>query len=200
MPARLLPCLGAGAAALLLALPGAAAAKTRTVDCTGSPQRCTATFPLGGLDTGDRLVARLTDTDLQLRAVTPSSARVQAAIGFSGFSMRLGGSVFVARLNVAGPVPAGGRVRFTFAVPPRMRYCGDFRFEIDSSPVRLADLQAHGLTCRAARRVARNCVSGIGPGRGWGALEVDRTVILRRRAQRVTFDLRNVNASCAPSG
>jgi len=200
MTVRTLSCLGAGAAALLLGLPAATAAKTRTADCTGGPQRCTATFPLAGLKTGDRLVARLSDTDLQLTAVLPSSPQVQAATGFGGFSMRLGGSEFVAKLIVAGPVPRGGRVTFRFAVPPRMRSCGDVRFSSGDATIRLRDVEARGLGCRPARRVARNCVSGVGPGPGWSALQVDRTVILRRRAQRVTFDLVNVNASCAPSG
>jgi hypothetical protein len=198
MTRRLLPLIGA--AAVLASLPATAAAKTRTVDCEGSAQRCTATFPLAGLKSGDRLVARLTDTDLQLRAVVPSSAKVQAAIGFGGFSMRLGGSEFVAKLVVAERPPAGARVRFRFAVPPRMRSCGNVRFASGDETIRLGDVQARGLRCRGARRIARNCVSGVGPGRGWEALQVDRSVILTRRDQRVTIDLLNVNASCAPSG
>jgi hypothetical protein len=189
-----------GAAAVLALLPATAAAKTRTVDCQGSSQRCTAVFPVAGLDSGDRLVARLTDTDLQLRAVVPSSPKVQAAIGFAGFSMRLGGSEFVARIVVAQRPPAGARVRFRFAVAPRMRSCGDVRFASGGATVRLSDVEARGLRCRSARRVARNCVSGIGPGAGWTPLQVDDTVILTRRAQRIAFDLVNVRASCAPSG
>jgi len=196
--ARLVPLLGA--AAVLVGLPASAAAKTRTVDCDGSPQQCTATFPLAGLKSGDRLVARLPDTDLQLRAVVPSSRAVQAAIGFQGFSMRLGGSLFVAKLVVAQRPPAGARVRFRFAVPPRMRACGDVRFRVAGATIRLGDLQTRGLGCRSARRVARRCVSGVGPGPRWRPLQVDRTVILTRRAQRIAFDLVNVNASCAPSG
>lgn len=199
MTARLLLPVAA-LAAVLATLPATAAAKTRTVDCDGSAQRCTATFPLAGLKTGDRLVARLTDTDLQLRAVVPSSRRVQAAVGFAGFSMRLGGSEFVANLVVAQRPPAGARVRFRFAVAPRMRSCGDVRFRAGGATIRLDDVQALRLACRSARRVARRCVSGIGPGPGWTPLQVDRTVILTRRAQRIAFDLVNVDASCAPSG
>jgi hypothetical protein len=200
MTARLLTCLGAVSVTALGALAPGAYAKTRTVDCTGSDQRCTASFPLSGLKTGDRLVARLTDTDLQLRAVTPSSPSLQQFYGFSSFSMRLGGSEFVARIIITERPPRRGRVQFSFAVPPRMRDCGDFRFGLDGSRIRLDDLEARGVSCARARRVARGCVDGTGPGSGWGALEVDDTVILQRRAQRVTFDLVDVKSSCAPSG
>ncbi|MEZ5123241.1 MAG: hypothetical protein R2736_16975 [Solirubrobacterales bacterium] len=138
--ARLVPLLGA--AAVLAGLPASAAAKTRTVDCDGSPQQCTATFPLAGLKSGDRLVARLPDTDLQLRAVVPSSRAVQAAIGFQGFSMRLGGSLFVAKLVVARRPPADARVSPS-ASPCRRACatCGDVR---SGSPVR----RSVSATCR----------------------------------------------------
>lgn len=200
MTARLLRCIGVAAAALLVALPAAALAASRTATCTGSTQRCSATFPLSGTKTGDRLVVRLPDTDLQLRSIVPSSPSLTSVYGFGGFSMRQGGSVFRAKLIVLDRIPAQASVSFTFAVPPRMRSCGDYSFEIDGSPIRLGDLEAHRVSCKAARRLANHCVSATGPGAGWTIFAVDRSITLQRRTQRVSFDLLNVNASCAPSG
>jgi hypothetical protein len=191
---------GAALATLLVALPATASAADHTVACRGSADRCTATFPLHGAHTGDRVVVQLTDTDLALRSIVPSSRSLRARYGFAGFSMRLGGSEFLARLIVDGKVPAGAAIRFTFAVPPAMRSCGGYHFPIDGSVIRLGDLQVRGLSCGGGRRVARRCVSGMSPGRGWTVFQVDDTVTLRRHAQRLSFDLRNVRASCAPSG
>jgi hypothetical protein len=66
--------------------------------------------------------------------------------------------------------------------------------------VRLRDVEAHRVSCLAARRVAEGCVSGVGPGAGWVPLQVDDTVILWHGRQRVAFGLGDVRASCAPSG
>ena len=71
----------------------------------------------------------------------------------------------------------------------------------NAAPIRLRDVQARGLGCKPAKRIARRCVSGRGPGgSGWTIFEVDDRVTLSRRAQRVAFTLGNVRQSCAPSG
>jgi len=190
----------AGAVAAV-ALPAAAQAADRTVPCPGGANRCVATVPLDGARTGDRIVVQLTDTDLQIESIAPSEPSLAGSYGFSGFSMRLGGSEFVADLVVTGPIPEGASVAMTFAVPPRMRSCGAERFTIDGARIRLRGVQARGLTCRAAKRIARQCVSGTGPsGRGWTIFDVDGDVTLRRGGRRVAFTLGNARQSCAPSG
>jgi hypothetical protein len=190
----------AGCAALAAVAPAGTQAKTRTVRCAGGANACTATVALAGLKTGDRVVIALTDTDLELAAITPSKPRVQAAYGFAGLSTRLGGSQFVARMLINPPVPKGAAVRFRFAVAPRSTDCGDDRFTIDGSEVGLVAIRATRIGCMAARRAAEGCVNGTGPGRGWGALQVDDQVILQRKGQRVAFGLGNARQSCAPSG
>ena len=195
---RLLPATAVLAALILVP---AASAKTRTIACAGGADRCTATLALAGLKSGDRVIVNLTDTDLQLRAITPSAPKVQAAYGFGGLSTRLGGSQFVARMLINPPVPAGATVRFRFAVPPKMTACGDDRFTIDGSAIHLRDVQARGLDCLAARRAVEGCVSGVGPGRGFASvLQVDDLVILQGKGRRVTFGLGDAPSSCAPSG
>ena len=189
-------------AALALVAFGASAAhaKTRTVSCVGGATACTANVKLAGLKTGDQVVINLTDTDLALRSITPSGNPVSAAYGIERLSTRMGGSQFVARLLINPPVPPAGRVRFRFAVPPKMRDCGDSRFTIGGTQVRITDIETHGAGCLAARRVAEGCVSGVGPGRGWVPWQVDDTVILWRGQQRVTFNAAGVPATCVPSG
>lgn len=190
----------AAAAVLALAAAPAAHAKTRTVTCSGTGDRCTATVQLAGLAKGDRVAIDLTDTDLALVSITPSKPSVQAAYGFAGLSTRQGGSQFVARFLINPPVPKGASVRFRFAVPPRMTACGDDQFTLAGAQVRLTGVEAHGVNCLKARRVAEGCVSGVGPGQGWVPLQVDDTVILWHGRQRVTFGLGDVRSSCAPSG
>jgi len=191
---------GAGAVAAA-GLPAAAQAADRTVQCQGGANRCVATVPLEGAATGDRIIVELTDTDLELQSIVPSEPSLTASYGFAGFSTQMGGSEFVAKLVITGPIPAGASIAMTFAVPPRMRDCGNLRFRIDGAPIRLRDVQARGLGCKPAKRIARRCVSGRGPGgSGWTIFEVDDRVTLSRRAQRVAFTLGNVRQSCAPSG
>ena len=193
--------VGLAAAAMTAALPATASAADRTVPCTGGGERCVATVPLEGASTGDRIVVELSDTDLELRSIVPSEPSLTEAYGFAGFSTRLGGSEFVADLVITGPIPAGATIAMTFATPPRMRNCGPMRFRTAGATIRLRGVQARGLTCRAAKRVSRRCVSGRGPGgTGWTIFQVDDRVTLQRRGERVAFTLGNVRASCAPSG
>ena len=187
-------------ALVALAAAPCAQARTRTVACVGGPHGCAATVALAGLASGDRVVIDLSDTDVQLAAITPSSPRVQAAYGFAGLSTRQGGSQFVARMLIVPPVPKGATVRLRFAVPPASTACGDDQFTIDGSAVRLTDIQASRIGCLGARRAAEGCVSGVGPGPRWTALEVDDQVILQRGRQRVAFRLGVTRSSCAPSG
>lgn len=187
-------------ALLALVAAPAASAKSRTATCVGGADRCTAKVALAGLEKGDRVTINLTDTDLALVSITPSKPSVQAAYGFERLSTRLGGSQFIARFLIVPPVPRGASVRFRFAVPPQMTPCGDDRFAIGGTKVRLVDIATHGPSCTAARQVAEGCVSGVGPGDGWVPWQVDDTVILWRGKQRVTFGLGDVRASCAPSG
>lgn len=204
MPARLpSPALrlAAGAALALLALPATAAAATRTASCAGGADRCTATFALRGTESGDRLVVRLPDTDLQLRSIAPSKPSLTAAYGFGGFSTREGGSLFRATLLRNGPVGRGATITFTFDVPPAMRACGGARIDAGGTTVRIRDVQGHGLSCAAARQAAGQCVAGTGPkGRGWTIFQVDDLVSLRRGDRRVTFDARGSGATCVPVG
>jgi hypothetical protein len=200
MPTRLRPA-GLAAAALVLLLPAAAGAATHTIDCRGSGTRCTATVPLAGTKTGDRVVVRLTDTDLALRSILPSSPSLTAKYGFGGFSTRLGGSEFVALLLRDGSVGRDANVRLTFDVPPDMRPCADATVDVGGgASVRLTGLAVHGLRCAAGRRLATECVSATGPGQGWTAFQVDRTVTLRRGARRVAFTAPAGGATCVPVG
>jgi hypothetical protein len=198
MDRRLL--LAATVALLALAAAPAAQAKTRSVTCSGGANACTATVTLAGLKHGDNVAIDLTDTDLALRAITPSRPSVQASYGLGRMSTRLGGSQFVVPFLIIPPVPKGASVRFRFAVPPKMTACGNDQFPIAGTQVRIKDVEAHRLGCLGARRVAEGCVSGTGPGRGWVPVQVDETVILWRGRQRVTFDATTAPATCVPSG
>lgn len=197
MDRRLL--LAAAALVALVAAP-AAHAKTRTVACVGGATSCTATVKLAGLKHLDRVAINLTDTDLALRSITPSTPSLPASYGFGGMSTRLGGSQLVVRFLIIPPVPKGGSVRFRFSVPPKMTACGDDRFTVGGTRVRIKDVEAHGVGCMGARRVAEGCVSGTGPGQRWVPLQVDDTVILWRGRQRITFDASTAPATCVPSG
>jgi hypothetical protein len=177
-------------ALLALAVPAAASAATHTQTCSGpSASRCTATFALRGAKTGDRLVVRLPDTDLAIRRITPSPASLTQSYGFEGFSTRLGGSEFVAKLLILGAVPSGGRITFAFAVAPTMRSCGTS-----------SDVQAHGVSCATAKRLANACVMGTGPGSAWTVFEVSGQVTLQRGGDRITFDPPHGGATCVPAG
>jgi hypothetical protein len=184
----------------LAVAPAAAQAKTRVVTCVGGANACRATVALAGLKTGDRIVINLTDTDLVLKAITPSSTKAQGAYGFDGMSTRMGGSQFVANILINPPVPKGATVTFSFAVPPKSTACGDDQFTIDGASIRLLAIQATNIGCLAARRAAEGCVNGTGPGPGWTVLAVNDQVILQRKRQRVTFGLGTTRQSCAPSG
>jgi hypothetical protein len=83
--------VGLAATLALLALPAAAQAATHTATCVGSSQRCTATFPLRGTHTGDRLVVQLPDTDLQLRSIVPSSPSLPSSTGSEASRRRWAG-------------------------------------------------------------------------------------------------------------
>jgi hypothetical protein len=198
MDRRLL--LPAVTAVLACAAAPAADAKTRSVDCSGGARACTATVKLAGLKQGDRVAIGLTDTDLALRSITPSKPSVQASYGLGRMTTRLGGSEFVVQFIIIPPVPKGASVRFRFAVPPKMTACGDDQFPVAGTQVRIKDVEARGVGCLGARRVAEGCVSGTGPGQGWVPLQVDETVILWRGRQRVTFDATTAPATCVPSG
>lgn len=201
MTSRRLRRIGLGAAIALLAGPACALAATHTATCQGSSDRCTATFSLNGTRTGDRLVVRLPDTDLQLRSIVPSSKSLTATYGFGGFSTRLGGSLLQARLLRFGRVPRDATVAFTFFVPPAMRSCGDASIDVAGSTVRLGDVRAHGLSCAAARRIAGQCVAGTGPtATAWTIFRVDDQVTFQRRDRRVSFVAGDAGATCVPVG
>ncbi len=188
--------------ALLLAVGGSTAvAATHTATCRGSGDRCTATFALRGTHSGDRLVVRVTDTDLQLRSIVPSSASLTAKYGFGGFSTQVGGSQFTARLLRNGRVPRGATIAFTFFVPPTMRSCGDAQVTAGGTNVRVADVQAHGVGCGQARRIAAGCVAGTGPSTtGWTIFQVDDLVTFQRVGRRVSFVAGGAGATCVPVG
>lgn len=188
-PIRALGVLAFAGAAV--AAPTATAAATHTVDCRGSGTRCTATFPLRGTHTRDTLVVLLTDTDLALRSIVPSSPKLPAVYGFGGFSTRLGGSEFRAVLLRSGVAPAGATITFTFAVPPAMRACGGAQ-----------RVMAHGVSCATARTAAAQCVAGTGPTAGrWPRIfQVDDTVSFQGGTRRVTFTPGSAGATCVPVG
>jgi hypothetical protein len=192
------------AAAVVTAIavaPSAAQAATHTATCQGSSKRCTATFPLRGTHTGDRLVVRLPDTDLQLRSITPSAQALTSKYGFGGFSSSLGGSLLTARLLRFGAVPRTAKIAFTFTVPPDMKVCGDVPITVAGSKLVVQDLQAHGLSCAAARRVASQCIGATGPdGATWTIFRVDDLVTLRSGSRRVSFVAGKAGATCVPVG
>jgi hypothetical protein len=100
-----------------------------------------------------------------------------------------------------GRVPRGASVSFAFFVPPEMRSCGDARFTVDGATVRVGDVQASGVGCTAARRLARQCVTGTGPGTtAWTIFQVEDLVSLQRRSRRVTFAAGKAGATCVPVG
>jgi hypothetical protein len=202
MTMRLTRAAGLIAATLAIALPAAAAdAATHTADCRGSATACTATFPLKGTRTTDRLVVRLPDTDLQLRSILPSSPSVAARYGFGGLSMRLGGSQLRAVLLRNGTVSSGAAVRFTFFVAPTMHPCSMPPLDVGDTTIRIVAMQTHGVTCASARKVVRACISATGTvGRWPQILQVDDTVIFQSGSRRITFTAPDGGATCVPSG
>ncbi len=189
------------AAVALLAVPTVASAATHTKACEGSSKRCTATFPLSATKDGDRLVVELPDTDLQLRAIVPSSSSLTSKYGFGGMSTSVGGSVFTARLLRFGGVPRSASLELRFFVAPAMRSCGTARADAGDSTVRVRRVEAHGVRCAAARRIAAGCVAGTGPSAArWTIFQVDDLVSFQRGARRVTFAAGAAGATCVPVG
>jgi hypothetical protein len=110
----------AGAVALIVSIPAAGAtpqahqARTKTVQCRGGGNSCTARVSIAGGASNEKLVIELTDTDLALVSVKANRSSLRGAYGLSEHRFRLGGSEYVVTLNAVQSIPPGSFLTFTF--------------------------------------------------------------------------------------
>lgn len=100
-----------------LAAPAADAAALRTVACRGGSHVCRARVSLAGGASNERIVIRLTDTDLRLVSVRPNRSYLRGAYLVSGGRFRLGGSEYVFTLNAVQSIRVGSYLFLTFRAP-----------------------------------------------------------------------------------
>ena len=100
------PASGAG--------PPAHQARTKTVQCRGGSNSCTARVSIAGGASNEKLVIELTDTDLALVSVKANRASLRGAYGLSEHRFVLGGSEYVVTLNAVQSIPSGSFLTFTF--------------------------------------------------------------------------------------
>jgi hypothetical protein len=104
----------------LSAVPAALAASTdgsavaRTVQCRGTGDLCRARVSLAGGASNERVVIRLTDTDLRLVSVRPNRSYLRGAYLVSNGRFRLGGSLYTFTLNAVQSIRVGAFLTFTF--------------------------------------------------------------------------------------
>lgn len=111
--ASLVPHAAAGARASSTAEEAATIAQ-RTVTCRGSANVCRARVSLAGGAANERVVIRLTDTNMRLVSVKPNRKYLRGAYLVSKGRFRLGGSEYVFRLNAVQSIPRGSFLVFTF--------------------------------------------------------------------------------------
>jgi hypothetical protein len=110
----------AAAAAVIVSVPAAGAgpqahqARTKTVQCRGGSNSCTARVSIAGGASNEKLVIELTDTDLALVSVKANRASLRGAYGLSEHRFALGGSEYVVTLNAVQSIPSGSFLTFTF--------------------------------------------------------------------------------------
>lgn len=101
---------------LIAALAGASVASAastdstaaaRIVKCRGSATACHARVSLAGGASNERIVVRLTDTDLRLVSIRPNRSQLRGAYLVSNGRFRLGGSVYTFTLNAVQSIRVG---------------------------------------------------------------------------------------------
>ena len=110
----------AAAAATIVSVPVAGAgpqahrARTKSVQCHGGGNSCTARVSIAGGASNEKLVIELTDTDLALVSVKANRSSLRGAYGLSEHRFSLGGSEYVVTLNAVQSIPSGSFLTFTF--------------------------------------------------------------------------------------
>jgi hypothetical protein len=180
----------------------AADANSRTVTCKGSGKRCTATIPLAGGITGERITVRLPDTDLQLIAAKRLPSDTPGSFFLDHGRFKLGGSEYVVRLGTSPLMDRHARLRLTFA-PEATVGCGRIDVPVpgEKRPVRTTDVRTVKVSCATAGRVVKQCINATGPGQGWWPSQVGRYVVLLKGEHRVEFQLASRRGqTCVPTG
>jgi hypothetical protein len=95
----------------------APAAAARVVACRGGSNLCRAKVSLAGGASNERVVIRLTDTDLTRVSVRPNRGYLRGAYLITKARFRLGGSQYVFTLNAVRSIPVGSYLFFTFRAP-----------------------------------------------------------------------------------
>jgi hypothetical protein len=101
-------------ASVAAAAPADGAAAARTVQCRGTDDVCRARVSLAGGASNERVVIRLTDTDLRLVSSRPNRSYLRGAYLVSNGRFRLGGSLYTFTLNAVGSIRVGSFLTFTF--------------------------------------------------------------------------------------
>jgi len=102
-----------GAGALGGARPPAGG--TKTINCKGNANSCTATVPLAGGASNRKLIIKLTDTNLTLRSVTAVPKSSSGSYLLTKGRYALGGSEYLVTLNAVKANPKGSHLVLKFA-------------------------------------------------------------------------------------
>jgi hypothetical protein len=94
-------------------------AALRVVQCRGGGNACRARVSLAGGASNERVVIRLTDTDLRRVSIRPNRSYLRGAYLVSNAHYRLGGSQYVFTLNAVRAIPRGSYLFLTFRAPRR---------------------------------------------------------------------------------
>jgi hypothetical protein len=134
-----------------------AAAQTRSVDCEGSEQSCTAVVSLAGGASNERLRVALPGTDLRLISTSVRPHWVQGAYSLSRGRYSLGGSRYTATLNAVQSIPRGARLTLLFEAPVRSLACRSTTRNIGFLAIsRRGPTQAQGaFSCQQANAVTQ---------------------------------------------